>query len=99
MSFENEVSELERLLEADGFIKFWRMGPLYDIEEADTSDAAMIRKPTRLAKVLTAPRRAPHGSDCQQGEYPRFCADYQAGGELQVIRDGRGRATEESTPN
>ena len=42
MSFDNEVSELERLLEADGLIKFRRMGPLYDIEEADTSDAAMI---------------------------------------------------------
>ena len=98
MSFDSEVSELERLLETDGFIKFRRMGLLYDIDETDTSDAAMIRKLTRPAKVPTAPRRSPHGSHFQQRKQPRGSANHQAGGKPHAVRDGRGRTAEAGMP-
>ena len=78
---------MEKLLEADGFIKFFRMGPLYDIEEGDTSDAAVVRKPTRPAKVPTAPRRAPMAAVVSKAKLPAATP---------TIRQGTSRKTHET---
>ena len=54
MSFNEEMDELQRMLEADGFIKFMKIGPLYETVDDCIVNSAVERIPTRPMKVHRA---------------------------------------------